>query len=253
MQFLVTGHKSGLGKFLLEEFGGDKYDPRYAEQPNLVGPKTIIHCGYQYPSVTDASKALSQMELAMESLSRAMSLIGTAKLVLLSSVDVYPYSPNSSYDESSCIDLRDIQGVHGFLKLALEHHVMRNFKNFLILRPALMLGNHIRENSVTRILTSETCDLSIGPNSTFNLITHQSVADFLRVACELDLTGVYNLASSTNLSLASIASLAGRQNVKFGEGLYRTSQVDNSKVSSHCKDFRKTSEEVLLSYMESLR
>jgi len=252
MELFITGFNSGLGKFLVEEFSGVKYDPRNIEEIKSAKPKTVIHCGYRYPSVTDAVEALSQMELARESISRISALEGTVKLIFISSIDVYPYSSNICFDESNSIDLRDIRGVHGFLKLSLEQHVMKKFKNFVILRPALMLGDYIRDNSVTRILTSDPCKLSIESNSTFNLISHQSVADFIHIARNLDLTGIFNLTSSTDISLRTVASLAGRQNIEFGKALYQTPQVDNSKVARYCKDFDKTSEEVLRSYMESI-
>jgi dTDP-4-dehydrorhamnose reductase len=252
MELFITGFNSGLGKFLVEEFSGVKYDPRNIEQIKSATPKIVIHCGYRYPSVTDAAEALSQMELAKESLSRISTLEGTVKFIFISSIDVYPYFSDICFNESSSINLRDIRGVHSFLKLSLEQYVVNKFKNFLILRPALMLGNYIRDNSVTRILTSETCKLSIESNSTFNLISHQSVADFVQIARNLDLTGIYNLTSSTNISLRTIASLAGRQNIEFGKALYQTPQVDNSKVARYCKDFDKTSEEVLRTYMESV-
>lgn len=252
MELFITGFNSGLGRFLVEEFAGIKYDPRNIGEIRSTTPKTVIHCGYRYPSVTDAAEAMSQMELAKESLSRISTLAGTIKFIFISSMDVYPYFSNICFDESSSIDLRDIRGVHSFLKLSLEKYVMKNFKNFLILRPALMLGNYIRDNSVTRILTSETCKLTIESNSTFNLISHQSVANFVQVARNLDLTGIYNLTSSTDISLKTVASLAGRQNIEFGKALYQTPRVDNSKVTRYCKDFDKTSEEVLRSYMESI-
>jgi nucleoside-diphosphate-sugar epimerase len=253
MEIYVTGFKSGLGKFLLEEIGGIKYDPRISNQLNSKAPKIIIHCGYKYPSTSNAAEALAQMESEKRVLKKLLQEEALTKVIFISSIDVYPYFENTCFTENSEIDLRDILGIHGFLKLSLENLLVENTSNFLILRPSMMLGKFMRGNSVSRIVGSDTSHIPIASNSTFNLISHQSVADFINIAIKLNIYGIFNLCSSTNISLDFISSQYGRKKIKFGTTVYKTPILSNSKVLNYCDAFNRSSAEVLNEYVKLIK
>ena len=250
MELFITGFNSGLGRFLVKKFNGREFDPRHSKSVTDKTPKNIIHCGYQYPSVHSVTAALSQLENAKESLRVLLEFQGLKKFIFISSVDVYPNSSDIYYDESSKIDLRDIKGIHSLTKLALEEYVMKNSRDFLILRPSLMLGKYSRDNSITRILSGKTSEFSLNSESTFNVISHESVSDFIEIALNLNLGGIYNLTSSSNISLDTVATLAGKKPIEFGSVLYQTPNLVNSKVLRFCKTFSKTSREFLKDYLE---
>jgi nucleoside-diphosphate-sugar epimerase len=250
MELFITGHKSGLGKYLVEKSCGKGIDPRITKSVDSELPKVIIHCGYKYPSTVSMTDALSQLEQAKESLRVLLDLNNLQKFIYISSVDVYPNFTDFLYDESTVVDLREIRGIHCFTKLALEEYITKNSRNFLILRPGLMLGKYSRENSITRILSRQISKISLSSESTFNVVSHDSIQEFISLAMSMNLEGLYNLNSSATISLGSVAAMADNSQIEFGKVLYRTPNVNNSKVLEICKSFSKTSREFLEEFIE---
>jgi hypothetical protein len=66
----------------------------------------------------------------------------------------------------------------------------------------------------------------------------------------MNLEGLYNLNSSATISLGSVAAMADNSQIEFGKVLYRTPNVNNSKVLEICKSFSKTSREFLEEFIE---
>jgi nucleoside-diphosphate-sugar epimerase len=253
MEIYVTGFKSGLGKFLLEKMDGIKYEPRISNKLISKSQKIIIHCGYKYPSTSNAAEALSQMESEKRTLIQILQEVGLVKMIYISSVDVYPYFENTCFTESAEIDLRDIRGIHGFLKLSLEKLLVETSSNFLILRPSMMLGKFMRSNSVSKIVNGDTTYIPIASNSTFNLISYESVSNFIKIAIESNIEGIYNLCSSTSISLDYISSQFGSGEIEFGTAVYKTPSLSNDKVLKYCEDFKQTSAEVLHDYVKLIK
>lgn len=251
MDIVITGSGRGLGRFLLKKLGGTECDPRTGKNINSKTPKIIIHCGYKFPSVSSAAEAISDLELAKKTTISLLHMKNIVKFIFISSVDVYPRNRRIHWREDVKIDSRDVLGPHGFLKLALEEIVLENSQNSLILRPSMMLGNSISANSITKIISGENIKLSLTKDSTFNLISHHSIADFIKTAITLDLSGTFNLSSSNNISLEKIAETAGNSKITFGNNSYKTPSLNNRKVVKYCKTFSKSSENILLSYINS--
>lgn len=71
--------------------------------------------------------------------------INPKKLVLVSTIDVYPF-PND-VDEDSAIDKTELL-PYGFDRLYLEEFVAQNFKDYLIIRLPGLFGKNIKKNFI---------------------------------------------------------------------------------------------------------
>ena len=74
------------------------------------------------------------------------------------------------------------------------------------------------------------------------------MGQFIKHCIERKISGTYNLASSTNISLESISELFKVDNAIFGSYKYETGIIDISKVSNETSIFSKTSLEVVEFY-----
>jgi hypothetical protein len=63
-----------------------------------------------------------------------------------------------------------------------------------------------------------------------------------------DLQGIYNLASSENISLSQVAVLL-KKKVNFGNVKYSVGNVDNSKASAVLPVLKKTSKEIISEFL----
>ena len=78
---------------------------------------------------------------------------------------------------------------------------------------------------------------------------HTDVLAFIKLSIRNDLTGIYNLTSSKNITLKEVAALF-KKKVKFGRFLYNVGNIDNKKVALASSYFKKTSEEVIRQFLK---
>ena len=105
--------------------------------------------------------------------------------IYISSPDVYP-NPSStvSTKEDEMIDSTSL-GVYGFHKYLSENIVKKFNKNFLILRPAMILGTRLKKGPVYDILHGH--PLYITLSSTFQFITTEAIARIIVALLEMDI------------------------------------------------------------------
>ena len=251
MTFLTTGHKSGLGRYLFEQFGGIGLDRNMPSQKfehiSREGVDVIIHCASQPPRALTLT-SLYQFTDDNVLLTERISRIRHKKFIFISSVDVYPKN-SSLHNEKKDIPLDSTTNLYAITKLMSESIIMKKCTNYLILRCSALLGTYSRQNSLTKMAEEKNPVLTLTASSVMNYILHRQVADFIKYAIENNLSGVYNLASSQNITLARVANLL-KKKVNFGSYSYSVGKISNRKISKIFSSFARTSEEIVEQFIK---
>jgi hypothetical protein len=132
-----------------------------------------------------------------------------------------------------------------------ESIIQNETSNSLILRSTALLGEDARMNSLMKILMQELVKLTLASQSSFNYILHSDVGNFITKSLVEDLTGTYNLAASTNVTLDEVCKHYQRK-VEFGNYHYVSAEVCNKKASAVLATFNKSSLETIKQFMSTL-
>ncbi|QQG40408.1 MAG: NAD-dependent epimerase/dehydratase family protein [Candidatus Levyibacteriota bacterium] len=239
--FLITGTSSGLGKYLYANLGGISLN---REKIQKNGAEIIIHCAFNSENnPKDSDQYYNDNVL----LTKRLTKIPHTKFIFVSSVDVYPKNSNR-HTESEIIDMHNVESLYAKTKLLSEDLVKKNCPNFLILRCSALLGKDSRRNSLIKIIEEKKPTLTLSGDSISNYILHEDVLSFIKAASEKDLQGIYNLASSKNITLKQVTDLV-KKKVTFGDYVYNVGNIDNSKTVSISKVFKKTSREIITEFV----
>lgn len=251
-KILITGAASGLGKHLVEFLGGIPFTRETSEKEfnNLErnGVDVIIHCAFNSSKVITSENLYSYITDNVF-LTNKLLKIPHKKFIFISTVDVYPID-GKKHCEGQVIDVNSVYGIYAITKLISESLVKGKSKNNLILRCATLLGKYSRGNSLIRIIKDKKPALSLSGKSSFNYILHSDVSGFIKFAIKKNFRGIYNLASSTNITLAQAAKILRKQ-VKFGDYIYNVGNIDNTKVVSIYPGLRQTSHEAISTFVKT--
>lgn len=241
MNILVSGASSGLGKYLREFFKADSYDRAQGKAPES-SYDMIIHCAFdvrrQVPLEEEAAYTHNTLGITQDLLN-----IRHKHFVFISSADVYPTS-SQPHREDETIEAESLPDRYGKSKLAAEKMALTQANNPLILRPTAMLGPYMRPNSLTKILSGENPKLTLNEKSSFNYVLHEDIAHFISLATLQRLSGIFNIASSDNVTLETVCA-AYQKPAQFGDYIYKTGTIDNKKAAAVCPIFSKTSLETV--------
>jgi len=247
---LTTGIFSGLGKYIHENLGGigltRATSPEDMEKIKNSGVDVIIHCAFNSHRGINSDSLYYYLEDNVF-LTKKLVSIPHKKFIFLSSVDVYPKGVGV-YSEEEIIDMDSISGIYGITKLMSESIVKTYCVNYLILRCTALLGKCSRKNWLIKIIEDDKYFLTLSGDSRFNYVLHSDILDFIKFSIDHELKGIYNLASSENITLLEITNMLGRK-VKFGTYLYDVGNIDNSKISSVFPVFKKTSKEIVTQFI----
>lgn len=245
--YLITGSSSGLGKYLHENLGGSSLSRQTFQKDKETikrqGANIIIHCAFN----SDRNpKNLDQYFQDNVLLTEQLTKIPHKKFIFISSVDVYPKN-STKHTEGETLDPDKAENLYSKTKILSEDLIIKNCPNFLILRCTALLGSDSRQNSLIKIIKERNPTLTLSAESVFNYILHKDVLEFIKLAIGKDLQGIYNLASSENITLSEVADLVGKQ-VNFGNYTYNVGNIDTSKIRAILPAFNKTSKEVLIRF-----
>jgi nucleoside-diphosphate-sugar epimerase len=256
MIILITGTDSGFGKYVHSKLGGlainRKTESAVIEKVMTEGADIIIHAAFNPKEPHSSNELYGHLEDNIF-LTQKLTTITHKKFIYISSVDIYPkrYS-NDLHSETDIISVKEADSFYAVTKLMAESIVMRKSTSPLILRCTALLGIDSRRNSLMKILFNEDPVLTLSGDSNFNYVLHSDVLSFIQLAIRNCLTGVYNIASSTNISLQEIAAEYGRK-VTFGTYTYCTGNICNQKALTVLPAFLKTSLEVVSQFWEEVR
>lgn len=240
--YIVTGIKSGLGRFLHEQFQGIGYsrgDSLEIIRKNATQPfEAIIHCAF---NVNRGIHSLNFQSYIQDNLGLLQQLLAIPhrKFIFVSSADVYPKA-DKIWQENDEFLIEEIENLYGLMKITAEAMISNQASNYLILRPTALLGKYSRPNSLIRILLENNIKLTLSSESTFNYILHEDVMSFIKVALQQDLQGVFNLAADNNILLKDVEALTDHH-IHFGSYVYNTAQLNNQKAKNYCPVFAMSS------------
>lgn len=252
-KILITGIRSGLGKFIYENIGGFGLSRNNFAKVKNYSYEVIIHCAASTRRDYGGNRLADYVEDNIF-LTRSLLDIPHKKFIYFSSIDVYP-KEHELFSEDAVIDVDKIDGLYGVTKFISEALVRENGTNYLILRPSAFLGKNSRPNSLIKIIDSEKCCLTISKNSVFNYILHCDVLTFVQYAIKHNLQGIYNLASKNNITFSSVVKIIqdrlGKKAIVYGDYLYDCGRIDISKISKLSGFSLKTSREVVMEFLEN--
>lgn len=185
MKVLVTGTKSGLGKFLHEAIGG----------AGISRDTIIIHCAHK--PVINADDFANNLRLTQDMLG-----IPHKKFIFMSSIDVFRKDSLNGKNKLDCEALVEERGL-----------------NTLIIRLPLILGKYQRPNCVSRIMAGEP-KVTLSGESKFRYIYDAEILDYVKSAIEKDFTGIATIGSD-EVKLKDLAKIYNPK-VKFGTYVYNS-------------------------------
>lgn len=241
--YLITGTSSGLGKYLYGNLGGISFD---RQTPKDHQAEIIIHCAFnRTKNVT--TRNLYQYLSDNVFLTKRLAKNPHKKFIHISSIDIYPQD-NKKHSEDEVINVNKVATIYAFTKLLSESIIQNLCPNFLILRCVTLLGKDSKDNSLIKIIKDNHPSLTLSATSVFNYILHKDVLAFIKLAIEKDLHGIYNLASSKNITLAQVSNVM-KKNVSFGTFFYTVGNINNTKAALILPSFKKTSTEVISEFL----
>lgn len=250
MRIFTTGVSSGIGKYIYEHLGGDgltRETPlKKVEKIKREGVDVIIHCAFNSKEVTSES-IYSYFDDNLF-LTKELFTFPYKKFIYFSTVDLYPKDENLHL-EDEIINLDSITGIYGMTKLVSESIVKSCSNNYLILRSTSLLGQYMRKNTLMKMIMDEDCRVALSGSSTFNYVLYSNILDFIKLAIERDITGVYNIASLSNITLSKVADILEKK-VDFGSYTYNAGNISNEKICRIFPTFKKTSINVLKEFIK---
>jgi len=202
MKTLITGARSGLGKYLSENIFSDyhyygdidtlnredNYDDFYKTEYDL-----IINCANNGNHYTwgDVEYNFYRDNIFF---TRDVARIPHKKFIHISTYDIEEDTPYSAAKRIS------------------ETIVSTISQNYLIIRPSSLLGKSMKENTFTKILDGKPVYLT--EDSLMNYITHEDVLNVIEAEYPYD--GIVYLCSNENITLGEVADLVGKK-IEFGD------------------------------------
>lgn len=238
MKVLVSGASSGLGKYLKDFFAADVY-VRGTHAPT-DRYDAVIHCAFNLAQNVPESD-MATYERDTLGLTNTLLSVPHRHFVFISTVDVYPKN-GKTHREDEAIAAEQSENLYGKTKLRCEHLVTLESEYPLILRPTALLGPSMRPNSLTKILSGENPKLTLSGDSEFNYVLHEDIAAFINHCLHHQLSGTYNIAASKNITLAEVCKQFAKP-ATFGEYVYRSGTIDNSKAATLLPAFHQDSME----------
>ena len=244
MKILVSGARSGLGKYLKELFNSDEFNRgSVIDEFKFKKYDVIVHCAYDFTA--DVNEIESNTELT-----RKLLGIEHKRFIYISSVDVYPSKSIGSEDLN--ISYLDLDNDYSISKLMSESLVKLYGIHPLILRPSVMLGAYMRENSLLKMFSKSPSVLTLSSNSSFNYVLHEDVGSFIKHCIFNRIAGVYNVSSKKNITLIDIKYEYELNDICFGKYFYETTSIDTSKIIAEYPIFKKSSRQVIKIFINNL-
>lgn len=206
----IEGKSSGLGKYLREEFDTPDVPDR------TIVHRAIISCAWPY--------LLNDLyQYSCDSINRTYNAFSyhAHKYIFISTIDVYPKNNNIHFDDEF-INPKNITGIYGINKFVMEQFT-KTKNNYLIIRPSALLGKYTGNNNISKLSRGEDIDISL--NSEFNFITYEQVKNFIAIALQENLTGIYNLVGKGNVKLKRL-----NNNVQDGNYVYKSGKFSTQKL-----------------------
>lgn len=224
-KFLVTGINSGLGKYLYENLPNSLGLNR--DNFNLVKDEdynTIIHCAFNKENIiTDYKKYLDDNIF----LTQRLKNLNYTNFIYISTVDVYQENPTM------------YAHFKRFSETLLD-------KNDLVLRCPMMLGNTMKPNHITKLL-SNVDSLGLSGDSTFNYILMDDLVEFFASEDYKQHKGIIDFVSRGLVKLQDVKNHFN-STTKLGNHTYQNNLEYSNPIFKLNEKYNKSSFDKLKQY-----
>lgn len=228
---LLTGHKSGLGKFLKSKLKNYKiliYNDQICKKNYYFD--FIIHCAAKRPKY---GKKISNVDYINSNidLTRKLLKFKFKKLIFISTIDVYPKSTKVK-KENITIDLNKLETIYQITKISSEKILSYFYKDkSVILRLPSIVGKEMKKNIFYEIIYSRKKNLKthFSKKSKFNIVMYDEILNFLNQILNKNISGIFNLASKKNVSIENLAKKY-KKKVTYGKTNYNVGNISIKKI-----------------------
>jgi len=245
MSILITGARSGLGKFLADKYGTVGYT-RQTEFETIEGNHydLIVHCAFNAKNNPASNQLRTYFQDNIILTHNLLKRVTCDRFVFISSIDVYPSDFDFKHEEVN-IDINDIPSVYGQCKLVCEDMVAQH-PNYLILRCGGIIGPNKIPRSIQTAL--EKGMTSLHPNSTVNYVHQQTIFDIIQTP---DVhRKIINVVSDTSMLIKELEEIITP--LTFGGYEYHATDVVTLKLKKFFPNVKiPPSKETLLSILRN--
>lgn len=243
-KILITGSKSGLGKFLAKELNVNNNKLFFLNRKNykVINQQSydfIIHCAGKRPIYSENDEIYSYYKDNIKLTEKIVNL-RYKKIIFLSTIDVYE-SNLEIKRENKKININKLKGIYTLTKLISENIISKNSKNYLILRVPTLIGHTMKTTSIYKILKKKTDFIPYSKKSTFNLVDYKTILKIINFWLKRNLKGVFNVASEKNIKISDIS----RGVNLFGKNDYDVGNICINKIKKVNKSFVENSIDVI--------
>jgi nucleoside-diphosphate-sugar epimerase len=228
MKYLITGIKSGLGKYLYknlpEAVGLDRNGFNLIKDEDY---DVIVHCAFN--KTLDVEDHYQYLEDNIF-LTQKLVNLNYKKFIYISTIDVYPTEPN----------------LYGLFKRFAES-IVEQKSNTTILRCSMILGKDTKPNHVTR-LKENTPYIGLSGDSTFNYILNKDILSFIQSHSEKCPDGIIDFVSNDSLKL-EITHQTLKSNTQLRQFIYNSDYTFSNPIYNIYPEFNKSSLDNLKQYI----
>ncbi len=230
-KYLVTGIKSGLGKYLYENLPDTHGLDRGGF--NLIKDEeydTIIHCAFNKAQTsTDIGDHYGYLEDNIL-LTQDLLKLKYRKFIYISTIDVYPPTPN----------------VYGLFKIFAES-IIKQKPGTIILRCSMILGENTKPNHITK-LKDGIDRLTLSSQSKFNYILNSDILKFIESYSLRCPEGIIDFVANKSAKLGEVASMIS-PNTKLLSYTYNANYKWFNPIYDTYEEFNKSSIDNLNQYL----
>ncbi len=223
MKICVLGHTGFLGKTVFEKLSAQK---KYT----VVGVNSETNVG----DISDAFDVVvncagnAQKHSIEDDLFACASAIDT-EISVLDSLWFLAKTTNRIIHISS-IDATE-GSMYGKIKSQVEQKVRGLYKEFLILRPAGLIGPGLKKNVVYDICNHQ--QIYVAKHSIFNFISTEEVANIIEYTIDHpEKRGTINVAASKSILVSGIIKLLGNPSVTSLNNRFQNYDIDIPRLQS---------------------
>lgn len=230
-KYLVTGIKSGLGKYLYENLPDAHGLDRGGF--NLIKNEeydTIIHCAFnKAQSSTDIGDHYGYLEDNIL-LTQDLLKLKYRKFIYISTIDVHNPTPN----------------VYGLFKRFAESVVKRHVGT-IILRPSMILGQDTKPNHVSKLRDNIT-SIGLSGDSKFNYILNSDILKFIESYSLRCPEGIIDFVANSSVKLSDTHKELN-STTQLGNYVYNADYEYPNPIYNIYEEFNKSSIDNLKQYI----
>ena len=228
---LLTGHKSGLGKFLKSKLKDYKiliYNDQIFKKNYFFD--FIIHCAAKRPRYKKKISNIDYINSNID-LTRKLITLKFKKFIYISTIDVYPKNTKLK-KENIIINLNKLETIYQLTKLSSEKILSYFYKDkSIILRLPSIIGKEMKKNIFYEIMYTKKKNIKthFSKKSKFNIVTYDEILNFLNKIFNKNIFGVFNLANKKNVSIENLAKKY-KKKVIYGKTNYNVGNISIKKI-----------------------